>query len=81
MTATTLPTLAEAKSWMRRWRLAQRAGLVIFWEGEAFEWASFLDKPSNNRPGCIAIDLASGQRFRAEGGNFKVGAERWVPIA
>lgn len=71
------PSLCDACDYMHQWEIHERAGFVIFYDGAPCEWARELDTPHRNRPGCIAINVLTGERWVSTGGNYGSGAERW----
>lgn len=74
-------TVKRAKAWMKRWQVEQATGFVIFFNGNACEWAHQLPEPHRNRPGCIAVNVATGERYEARGGTYGAGHEGWQPIS
>ena len=74
-------TVKRAKAWMKRWRVEQATGFVIFFNGNACEWAYQLPENDRNRPGCIVVNIETGERFEARGGTYGGGHEGWRPIA
>lgn len=73
----TLETPARARSWMRRWRVKEKTGFVIFFAGQACGWSCDLPEPYRNRPGCIALNLETGAKHEASGGNYQDGHAGW----
>lgn len=73
-------TLVRAKAWLEYWDVKQTTGFVIFYNGEATEWAHALPEPNRNRPGCIAVNVETGERHEARGGTYWDGHKGWHPI-
>ncbi len=83
--ACVIPTLADVENWGRDGR---QEGFFIFFEGKHCGWTCRLlsrgapDAITSWRPGCVAI-RADGKpgAWRAVGGSYYSGADRWEAIA
>lgn len=66
---------------LRRW--AQRnghqplSGYVCVFEDTPFRWSRIMCSSHTVVPGVICVDLQSGEKFTATGGDDHYGADRW----
>ncbi len=73
-------TVKRAKAWMKSWAVKETTGFVVFFNSKPCEWSRDLPETHKNRPGCIAVDILTGERYEARGGSYEAGHAGWETI-